>query len=172
MFGSAMTRRAPVLSCAPQRLNLTGPADADKIIPARKARWVFDASVTAGKAQTMNRMRMLFCSGAAVLAVLVAAALPACAEDLNDYPTSARADYVFGCMKANGETQALLQKCSCSIDVIASIIPYERYVTAETILSMSQVTGPVGSEFRATEPAKLALQEFRRAQAEAEIRCF
>ena len=32
--------------------------------------------------------------------------------------------------------------------------------------------GPVGSEFRSTEPARLALQEFRRAQAEAEIRCF
>jgi hypothetical protein len=120
----------------------------------------------------MARTRTLFCSGAAVLAGLLAAALPARAEDLNDYPTSARADYVFGCMKANGETQALLQKCSCSIDVIASIIPYERYVAAETIISMSQVTGPVGSEFRATEPAKLALQEFRRAQAEAEIRCF
>ena len=94
------------------------------------------------------------------------------ADDINDYPTSARAEYVFGCMKANGETQELLQKCSCSIDVIASIIPYDRYVTAETILSMSQVTGPVGSEFRSTETARLALQEFRRAQAEAEIRCF
>jgi hypothetical protein len=32
--------------------------------------------------------------------------------------------------------------------------------------------GPIGSEFRSTEQAKLALQEFRRAQAEAEIRCF
>jgi hypothetical protein len=110
---------------------------------------------------------------AALLAALIAVAAPhARAEDLNDYPTSARADYVFGCMKANGETQELLQKCSCSIDVIASIIPYERYVTAETILSMSQVTGPVGSEFKSTEPARLALQDFRRAQAEAEIRCF
>jgi hypothetical protein len=108
-----------------------------------------------------------------LLALLTAAAATrASAEDLNDYPTSARADYVFGCMKANGETQELLQKCSCSIDVIASIIPYDRYVTAETIMSMSQVTGPVGSEFRATEPARLALQDFRRAQAEAEIRCF
>ena len=57
----------------------------------------------------MARTRTPFCSGAAVLAVLLAAALPACAEDLNDYPTSARADYVFGCMKANGETPELLQ---------------------------------------------------------------
>ena len=110
------------------------------------------------------------CVLAAILVVVAAARVEA--EDLNDYPTSARADYVFGCMKANGETQELLQKCSCSIDVIASIIPYDRYVTAETILSMSQVTGPVGSQFRSTELARQALQEFRRAQAEAEIRCF
>jgi hypothetical protein len=120
----------------------------------------------------MACMHTLFRSFALVAILIVAAIAGAKGEDLNDYPTSARADYVFGCMKANGETQELLQKCSCSIDVIASIIPYNNYVTAETILSMSQVTGPVGSEFRSTEPARLALQEFRRAQAEAEIRCF
>ena len=120
----------------------------------------------------MARMHSVFRLSALAASLIVVAAARASAEDLNDYPTSARADYVFGCMKANGETQELLQKCSCSIDVIASIIPYDQYVTAETILSMSQVTGPVGSEFRSTEPAKLALQEFRRAQAEAEIRCF
>jgi hypothetical protein len=120
----------------------------------------------------MACMPTLFRSSAVVAILIVIAAAHAKADDLNDYPTSARADYVFGCMKANGETPELLQKCSCSIDVIASIIPYDRYETAETILSMSQVTGPVGSEFRSTEPARLALQEFRRAQAEAEIRCF
>jgi hypothetical protein len=108
----------------------------------------------------------------ALSTILIAATSHAQADDLNDYPTSARADYVFGCMKANGETQEILQRCSCSIDVIASIIPYDRYVSTETILSMSQVTGPVGSEFRSTEPARLAVQEFRRAQAEAEVRCF
>jgi hypothetical protein len=124
------------------------------------------------KAWTMACLRAFFRSGVLLAIFLVAAAPRVMAEDLNDYPTSARADYVFGCMKANGETQELLQKCSCSIDVIASIIPYDRYVAAETILSMSQVTGPVGSEFRSTEPARLALQEFRRAQAEAEVRCF
>jgi hypothetical protein len=120
----------------------------------------------------MPRMPSPLRSSALAALLIVVTAAYAKAEDLNDYPTSVRADYVFGCMKANGETQELLQKCSCSIDVIASIIPYDRYVTAETILSMSQVTGPVGSEFRSTEPARLALQEFRQAQAEAEIRCF
>ena len=120
----------------------------------------------------MQRMRTLLLSSALLAIAAVVAARSARAEDLNDYPTAARADYVFGCMKANGETREILQKCSCSIDVIASLIPYDRYVTTETVLSMSQVTGPVGSEFRSTEQAKLAVQEFRRAQAEAEIRCF
>jgi hypothetical protein len=133
---------------------------------------VSDAGGDNVKALTMARLRSL-CRSSALLAAAIAAASPnAMAEDLNDYPTSARSEYVFACMKANGETQELLQKCSCSIDVIASIIPYDRYVTTETILSMSQVTGPIGSEFRSTEQARLALQEFRRAQAEAEIRCF
>jgi hypothetical protein len=124
------------------------------------------------KALTMAGVHALLRLGFLVTVSMIVAATYAKAEDLNDYPTSARADYVFGCMKANGETQELLQKCSCSIDVIASIIPYDRYVATETILSMSQVTGPVGSEFRSTEPARLAVQDFRRAQAEAEIRCF
>ena len=120
----------------------------------------------------MARMRTLLLLSAIPTIAVVVAAHHARAEELNDYPTAARADYVFGCMKANGETREILQKCSCSIDVIASLIPYDRYVATETILRMSQVTGPVGSEFRSTEEAKLELEKFRRAQAEAEIRCF
>ena len=151
-------------------------ADPDKIYPNEQTRLLMFVLQRIERL-AFHRIAMAclrnFLRSSALLAIFVVATAPnAMAEDLNDYPTSARADYVFGCMKANGETQELLQKCSCSIDVIASIIPYDRYVTAETILSMSQVTGPVGSEFRSTEPAKLALQEFRRAQAEAEIRCF
>ncbi|MGH7191398.1 MAG: hypothetical protein ACREF0_19670, partial [Acetobacteraceae bacterium] len=37
----------------------------------------------------------------------------------NDYPTSARADYVFGCMAVNGQTHEALDRCSCAIDVVA-----------------------------------------------------
>src|SRR6266566_501344 len=72
------------------------------------------------------------------LVAAAAALLPAGAAELNDYPTAARADYVFACMKANGETRPALEKCSCSIDVIASILPYDRYVAAETFLSLSR----------------------------------
>jgi len=94
------------------------------------------------------------------------------AADLNDYPTAARADYVFACMKTNGDTRQALEQCSCSIDVIASIIPYERYVAAETVLSLSQVPGRFGAMFRTPELTKSATNELRRAQAEAEVRCF
>jgi hypothetical protein len=106
------------------------------------------------------------------VALFIASLGPAPAQDFNDYPTSARAEYVFGCMKANGETRQAIEQCSCSIDVIATIIPYERYVTAETVLSMSQVQGTLGTQFRSSEQATTALNDLRRAQAEAEVRCF
>ena len=108
----------------------------------------------------------------AVLTALLTMTAVTHAQDINDYPTSARVEYVFGCLKANGETRQAIEQCSCSIDVIASIVPYERYVTAETVLSMSQVRGNLGGQFRTSEQAASALNELRRAQAEAEVRCF
>jgi hypothetical protein len=108
----------------------------------------------------------------AVLGAVVATLAVAYAEDVNDYPTSARSEYVFGCMKANGETRQSIDQCSCSIDIIASLLPYDHYVTAETVLSMSQVRGNLGTQFRSSEQAKGALDDLRRAQAEAEVRCF
>lgn len=90
----------------------------------------------------------------------------------NDYPTTARADYVFACMKTNGDTRKALEQCSCSIDIIASILPYDRYLTAETFLSVGQRPGEAGALFRETEQSRAAINDLRRAQAEAEVRCF
>jgi hypothetical protein len=106
------------------------------------------------------------------LAVLVAAVSSASADAINDYPTSARAEYVFACMKANGESRQTIEQCSCAIDVLASLLPYDRYVAAETVLSLAQVRGNLGAEFRSSEQANNALNDLRRAQAEAEVRCF
>jgi hypothetical protein len=100
------------------------------------------------------------------------AVVTARAADINDYPTVVRADYVFACMKANGETRQVLEQCSCSIDVVASILPYERYVTAETLRSLAQIPGERGSTFAAAEQSRAVLDDLRRAQAEAEVRCF
>lgn len=119
----------------------------------------------------MVRISRVIGTGIALLGIFAAQASVQAAE-LNDYPTSARVDYVFGCMKANGETQDTLRRCSCSVDIIASLLPYERYVTAETVLSMIRVPGNLGGEFRSTDIARTAVEDLRRAQAEAEVRCF
>lgn len=100
----------------------------------------------------------------------IALALPAKAA--SDYPTSTLAEYVYGCMKANGENRDVLQRCSCSIDVIASVVTYDHYVAAETFRQMGQVPGENGALFRESAPAKAATTELKRAQAEADIRCF
>lgn len=113
--------------------------------------------------------RLAIC--AAAIAGALAIAAPARAHN---YPTAAIADYVFGCMAANGQTPEALEKCSCSIDVISSIIPFEEYEAGETVLRMRQVRG--GGEkmalFTETTVAKDAVDRLRRAQIEAELRCF
>ena len=88
----------------------------------------------------------------ALLAVLLVPAA-ASAQAVNDYPTEARVEYVLACMATNGESPDALRRCSCSIDNIATVLPYERYVAAETM--MDTVTA-----------------DLRRAEAEAEILCF
>ena len=98
--------------------------------------------------------------------------VPARGAATNDYPTSARADYVFACMKTNGDTREALDQCSCSIDVIAFLLPYDAYVAGETVASMNQALGQIGAEFRGAAVARDALARLRRAQAEAEVRCF
>jgi hypothetical protein len=91
----------------------------------------------------------------------------------NDYPTVARADYVIGCMAANGNTREALLKCSCAIDTIAELMPYAHYEQAETALSL-QAGGGVGGRvglFRDPPQIKAVIEELRKAQAEANLQC-
>ena len=105
--------------------------------------------------------------------VVAALAAPPAQAEVNDYPTSARADYVIGCMAANGNTREALLKCSCAIDTIASIMPYSHYEEAETALSL-QAGGGVGGRvglFRDPPEIKAVIEELHRAQAEANLQC-
>jgi hypothetical protein len=108
---------------------------------------------------------------AAMLTALCAG--PVAAAD-NDYPTSARVDYVIGCMAANGNTHDSMLKCSCAIDVIADLMPYAEYEKAETALSMQ--AGTVGGDriglFREPPHVKSVIEALRRSQAEANLQCF
>ncbi len=119
----------------------------------------------------MRRIRELLTATifVSISAITVSAAveLPA-----NDYPTAARADYVFACMQVNGQTREALRKCSCSIDVIASLLPYEQYEEAETIMGVRQLGGEKASIFISAPQMRAKVDELKRAQIEAELRCF
>lgn len=116
--------------------------------------------------------RLIACVAAGLLAVAGTQSAFAAGDCNNDYPTSARADYIFACMKVNGDSRDSLQRCSCSVDVIATLLPYDKYVSGETVASMDQGAGQIGTLFRSSTLAKQQLIDLRRAQAEAEIRCF
>ncbi|MBK4218218.1 hypothetical protein JJJ17_20000 [Paracoccus caeni] len=107
-----------------------------------------------------------------LLPLLLACAIPAQAQVVNDYPTDARAEYVFACMAVNGQTQDAMRRCSCSIDTIASILPYDDYVAAETVMRMRIGAGERSAMFRGAPTTQAVLANLRRAQAEAEIVCF
>jgi lysyl-tRNA synthetase class II len=104
-----------------------------------------------------------------VLALLAGAAS---AQAVNDFPTDARAEYVFTCMATNGQNREMLDRCSCAIDQIASVLPYDDYVEAETVLRMRQVTGERATMFRGMAQMTEIVANLRRAEAEAEILCF
>jgi hypothetical protein len=94
------------------------------------------------------------------------------ADDPGEYPTATRAEYVFACMATNGGSQEALQRCSCAIDVIASVLPYDRYERAETVLRMRRSAGGhLGEVFRSGVSNDM-VRDLEEAQAEAEVRCF
>lgn len=104
----------------------------------------------------------------AALLVLPAAA----ARGDSGYPTATRAEYVFACMATNGQTRESLRRCSCAIDVIASVLPYDKYEEAETVLSMRRsVGGHLANEFHSSL-SNTMVRDLEEAQAEAEVRCF
>jgi len=94
------------------------------------------------------------------------------AENSAGYSTATRAEFVFACMATNGGTQDALQRCSCAIDVVASVLPYDQYEKAETVLRMRRSAGGyLGQEFRAAHTNAI-VRDLEEAEAEAEVRCF
>ena len=103
---------------------------------------------------------------------VAASGISASGASAGDYPTEARVEYAVACMATNGETADALQRCSCAIDAIAAVLPYEEYVSAETVLRMRQTTGDRSGMFRGGGTMEGLVAELRRAEAEAEILCF
>src|SRR5271169_6028999 len=120
----------------------------------------------------MITIRALRCSCVLLTLCTLLVAQPSQAAGESGYATVVRAEYVFACMTMNGGTQDALQRCSCAIDVIASVLPYEKYEQAETVLRMRRSAGGyLGAEFRSAT-TNVIVRGFEEAQAEAEVRCF
>ena len=90
----------------------------------------------------------------------------------NPYPTQTKVQYVLQCLDANGRSPENLQRCSCGIDVIASLVSYDLYETAETGLQMTGVPGTRAAAMRQTTTVIDAIDTLRKAQAESNLRCF
>jgi hypothetical protein len=118
----------------------------------------------------MNARRFLT---SAALVIGAAFATPAQSNELppNDYPTVTRADYVYACMQVNGQTRDILEKCSCSIDQIAALIPFAEYEETETIMSV-QLRGDQNTAALRHPALQEKVKNLKRAQVEAELRCF
>lgn len=124
----------------------------------------------------MKRLtKVLATAGLAVMAAGAAAIGEECAQKtpslVNDYPTNVRGDYIYGCMMVNGQSRDVLDKCACSIDVIASVLPYAEYEEAETIMAVRQ-RGGESVAYMYAPPMIEKVKNLKRAQVEGEIRCF
>lgn len=90
----------------------------------------------------------------------------------SDYPEQSRHEYVDVCSTVNGRTPEAAKACTCSINVIASILPYDQYERAETVLRMRQLGGGyLAQEFR-VESTNETIRALHEAEAEADVRCF
>ncbi len=87
-------------------------------------------------------------------------------------PTREKVEYVFACMQGNDDTQAYMDKCSCSIDYIAERMSYEDYVQAQTVMSLRQIDGEKSIMFRHTPNAMEIYDGIQDLIAEAEMECF
>jgi hypothetical protein len=88
----------------------------------------------------------------------------------HNYPTQGRVEYVLGCMDDNGHDFANVYKCSCAIDHIATVLPYNDYVEQMTFAKYSTLGGEGGNEFR-VDTAKAKTKNFRAIQADAFRAC-
>ena len=118
-------------------------------------------------------MKGLWLAAVLIVSVVTASSsVEAAKQPANDYPTDVRADYIFACMQTNGQTRDVLEKCSCSIDAVAAILPYTDYESAQTIMMMQQSRNRYRELYSSYGPYRKKVRQLKRAQVEGELRCF
>lgn len=91
----------------------------------------------------------------------------------NDFPTLARVEYVMQCMlRHGGQSYITLYSCACTLDKLASQMPYETFTQAQTFQNMKRTPGEKGAIFRDSPQSKPLRAQLKKAQKSAESSCF
>ncbi|MGR9105917.1 MAG: hypothetical protein ACU843_03200 [Gammaproteobacteria bacterium] len=91
----------------------------------------------------------------------------------NGYPTLARVEYVLQCMEQHGgQNLDTLYPCVCSIDKIATQLPYDDYAEAQTFTAMRSAPGEGGGVFRDPPRATELRKKLEEAESFAQKSCY
>lgn len=104
------------------------------------------------------------------IAITAAAALTVTPARANDFPTSARVQYVLACM-AGDQSFVTVTGCSCRIDALADRFSYDDWTAIDTAMALQSVPGRRAAAIRGVGWIKDLLERFRAAEADAEMQC-
>jgi len=94
-------------------------------------------------------------------------------NQLQDYPTLERVQYVQLCMREHpGPEFEIQSKCACALDRLAAELPYERYIQLSTEAKAISIGGERGGVMRDNDAVKQEVKQYRELQARAERACF
>jgi len=91
----------------------------------------------------------------------------------NDFPTQARVEYVFQCMRDHGgQNYDNLYHCSCMVDELAKQMSYQEYSEAVVFKNLRSMPGEQGGVFRDPPQAKKLRGKLKEVETAAEAVCF
>ena len=92
---------------------------------------------------------------------------------LNDFPTQARVEYVFQCMRDHGgQNYDNLYHCSCMLDELARHMNYQEYSEAVVFRNLRSMPGEQGGLFRDPPQARKLRNKLKQLEQAAEDVCF
>jgi len=89
----------------------------------------------------------------------------------NNYPTTARVEFVNDCIARNGGKLSQLYQCSCVIDDIANTLTYDQFVEVQTYSRYATLPGEGGGIFRDSDEAKAKAKRYREIEKNAYRAC-
>lgn len=94
-------------------------------------------------------------------------------QRVNDFPTIERVQFVEACIREHPDRarQEMMYKCSCALDVLASLMSYDEYVDASTAYFAGQTAGKRGVRIRESEMGRTLIERYRTAHGQAMSQC-